>query len=102
MSIHFHNYKTASISEKYDPIKGLTEIHEIYNDNGKERVFSEIIKGHPSSFDLNERLENDFLSSPFHEIKYKTFFNNCEMVNPKHLKKRNTIKRKRKRKSSRK
>jgi hypothetical protein len=40
MSIHFHNYKTASISEKYDPIKGLTEIHEIYNDNGKEHTFS--------------------------------------------------------------
>jgi hypothetical protein len=98
MSIHFHNYKTTSISEKYDPISGLTEINEIYNDNGKERVFSEIIKGHPNYFDLNERLENDFLSSPFHKIKYKTFFNNTEMVNHTHLKKRNTIKRKSSRK----
>jgi len=96
MSIHFQNYKTASISEKYDPIKGFTEIHEIYNDNGKEHIFSEIIKGHPNSFDLNERLKNDFLSSPFHEIKYKTFFNNSEMVNRKYLKKRNTLKRKKK------
>jgi hypothetical protein len=102
MSIHFHNYNSASISEKYDPIKGLTEIHEIYNDNGKEHTFSEIIKGHPHSFDLNERLKNDFLSSPFHEIKYKTFFNNSEMINRKFFKKKNTIKRKRKRKTSRK
>ena len=99
MSTNFHDFKSVSISKKYDSEKGLTEIDGIYNDNGKKHVFSDIIKGYPNSFDLNERLENDFLSSPFHEKKYKTFFNDSEMIQ---LKKRKTNKRKKKRKTNKK
>jgi hypothetical protein len=94
MSINFHDFKSVSLSKKYDSRLGLTEINEIYNDNGKKQVFSEIIEGPPNAFDLNERLENDFLSSPFEEIKHTTFFNDYEMVNDKHLKKIKTNKKK--------
>ena len=102
MSINFHDFKSVSLSKKYDSRLGLTEINEIYNDNGKKQVFSEIIEGSPNTFDLNERLENDFLSSPFEEIKHTTFFNDYEMIQLKKKSKKKSNKRKRKRKSSRK
>jgi hypothetical protein len=93
-------YQSFSLSEKYDSRNGFTEIDGIYNDNGDEEFFSEIIYGPPNSLDLNERLENDFLSSPF-EIKNNTFFSENDMIQKK--KRRKSSKRKNnKRKSSKK
>jgi hypothetical protein len=93
-------YQSLSLSEKYDSRDGFTEINGIYNDNGNEQIFSEIIDGYPNYFDLNERLENDFLSSPLDKINNNTFFSENDMIR---VKKRKSIKRKNiKRKTSKK
>ena len=91
-------YQSFSLSEKYDSRNGFTEIDGIYNDNGDEQIFSEIIEGYPNSLDLNERLENDFLSSPF-ELNNNTFFSENDMIR---VKRRKSSKRKNKRKTSKK
>jgi hypothetical protein len=85
-------YQSFSLSENYDSDKGFTEIEGMYNDNGNEHVFSEIINGYPNSFDLNERLEHDFLSSPFDEVENTTFFNDNDMI---HVKRRKSRRKKR-------
>jgi hypothetical protein len=92
-------YQSFSLSEKYDSRNGFTEIDGIYNDNGDEQLFSEIIEGYPNSLDLNERLENDFLSSSLDKIKNNTFFSENDMIR---VKKRKSTKRKNKRKTSKK
>lgn len=92
-------YQSFSLSETYDSRNGFTEIDAMYNDNGNEHFFSEIIEGYPNSLDLNERLENDFLSSPFDKINNNTFFSDNDMIR---VKKRKSIKRKNKRKTSKK
>ena len=88
-------YQSFSLSEKYDSRNGFTEIDGIYNDNGDEQIFSEIIEGYPNYLDLNERLENDFLSSPL-DKKNNTFFSENDMIRVKRRKssKRKSIKRK--------
>jgi hypothetical protein len=97
-------YQSFSLSETYDSRNGFTEIDAMYNDNGNEQFFSEIIDGSPNSFDLNERLENDFLSSPFDNTNDDTFFSDNDMIRVKKRKsiKRKSIKRKNKRKTSKK
>jgi hypothetical protein len=93
-------YQSITLSEKYDSRNGFTEIDGIYDDNGDEQIFSEIIEGYPNSLDLNERLENDFLSSPLDKINNNTFFSENDMIR---VKKRKSIKRKNiKRKTSKK
>ena len=91
MSINFHDFKSVSLSKKYDSRLGLTEINEIYNDNGKKQVFSEIIEGPPNAFDLNERLENDFLSSPLDNTNDNTFFSDNDMIRVKKRKSNQSI-----------
>jgi len=95
-------YQSFSLSEDYDSNKGFTEIEAMYNDNGNEQIFSEIINGPPNSFDLNERLEQDFLSSPFNDLNNRTFFNEDDMIQVKRRKRKTkTNRRKSKRKSTR-
>ena len=79
------NYKSIYLSEKYDSKSGLTELKGIYNNNGNEEEFYELINEPPPNFfDLNERLENDFLSSPFDNFdNHQTFFTDEELLRVK-------------------
>jgi hypothetical protein len=93
-------YQSFSLSETYDSRNGFTEIDGIYNDNGNKQLFYEIINGSPNSFDLNERLENDFLSFPLDNTNDNTFFSDNDMIR---VKKRKSNQRKsKKRKTSKK
>jgi hypothetical protein len=93
-------FKSFSLSEKYNSDKGFTEINGIYNDNGNKNFFSEIIDGPPHSVDLNKRLEEDFLSSPFDDMRETTFLNDKDMIQLKNKKQRINKKTHRKKKKS--
>jgi hypothetical protein len=95
-----HKFQSFSLSEKYDSDKGFTEINGMYNDNGNKTLFSEIISEPPNSFDLNERLEEDFLSSPFDDMKKTSFLNDKDMIQLKNKKQRTNKKTHRKKKKN--
>jgi hypothetical protein len=93
-----HKFQSFVLSEKYDSDKGFTEINGMYNDNGNKNFFSEIMGGPPNSFDLNERLEEDFLSSPFDDMRKISFLNDKDMIQLKNKKQRTNKKTHRKKK----
>jgi hypothetical protein len=85
----YKNYEKFSLSENYDSRTGLTKIDGLYNHNGKEKLFTEIIKGHPSYNDIHEELEHDFLTSKI-EYHNKPYMNEYEMIRLNKKKHRST------------
>jgi hypothetical protein len=75
------NYQSLSLSEKYDSRTGFTTIDKLYNNNGNQVLFTEIIKGKHNPIDLQEELQNDFLSLQFDNVlNNNNFFNKQDMI----------------------
>jgi hypothetical protein len=75
------NYQSLSLSEKYDSRTGITTIDKLYNNNGNQVLFTEIIKGKHNPIDLQEELQNDFLSLQFDNVlNNNNFFNKQDMI----------------------